>query len=269
MSHDAHPPTPSDRLDAYLDGLLEGEELAAFERQIEQDAALRAEVQAQRGIDDALGRLFSREKAISLRDDPREARTVAFDGATAPADPPLRLADAPRARVRWSLRSNILVGIAAMLAITFVGLYATGLLGPGYFFGNDRPIVQPWDVYTRKVSTGFNPDWVCESDEQFVKTTHDLWGESLLARGTDLVQIVGWSYYEPVFSPSTGVLLTKVEGTEVIVVMDRVEKDRRLKAPQSSGLHLFRDVKGGVVVYEVTPFKEPRVIPLIRTGPFP
>lgn len=283
MSHDAqHPtsPSPTDRLEAYLDGALTGEDLAAFQRELAANPALRAEIEAQERINDSLGRLFARDAAVRLPGD--ATITVADDPPTAlptaQSAPALRLAGSQAAQAaptpvpataRRSLRSNVLVGIAAMLALTFGGLYVTGWLGPADFFGSSRPVVQPWQVYERKVSTGFNPDWVCENDEQFIKVTNDLWGESLLARGTDLIQIVGWSYYEPVFSASTGVLLTKVEGTPVIVVMDRKEKDRKLRIPESKGLQLFREEKGNVVLYEVTPYKEPRVLPVIRTGPFP
>ena len=68
MSQDAHnptsgtPPTPSaDLLEAYLDGALEGDALAAIERAIAADPALKAEIDAQRSINASLSRLFQAE----------------------------------------------------------------------------------------------------------------------------------------------------------------------------------------------------------------
>src|SRR5690606_11168224 len=75
MSHDAHNPTPHtprpdpaapDRLAAYPDGLLTGEDLRAFERELANDPALRAEVDTQRSIDTSLNRLFEPAHPISL-----------------------------------------------------------------------------------------------------------------------------------------------------------------------------------------------------------
>ena len=50
----------SDRkLDAYLDGLMETAERESFEREIERDAELRAQVEAQSLIDASLKRVFA------------------------------------------------------------------------------------------------------------------------------------------------------------------------------------------------------------------
>ena len=49
----------------YVDGLLTGEGLDAFERQIARDPALRAEVDSLRGVDDALRRNYAHTPAIT------------------------------------------------------------------------------------------------------------------------------------------------------------------------------------------------------------
>src|SRR5690606_6514775 len=147
-----------------------------------------------------------------------------------------------------TFRTSALVGIAAVLALTFAGLYVSGWIDPGAFLGASKGLIGPQEVYERKVATGFNPDWVCENDQQFLDRTKELWGESLLVRSTDDVKVVGWSYYEPVLSDANAILLTRVDGKPVIVVMDRKKHDRTLKATKSSGLNVFHKVVGGVAM---------------------
>src|SRR5437016_3549737 len=53
-------------LDLYLDGLLAGEELRAFEEQLSRDPQLRATVDAQRQIDSSLRRVMVAPSAPSV-----------------------------------------------------------------------------------------------------------------------------------------------------------------------------------------------------------
>jgi hypothetical protein len=290
MSHDAHntPPPPAKppslppagtggfegQLDDYLDGLLQGDELAAFERALASNPILKAQVNAQRSINDSLSRLFRHEEPIPLRGAPG-ATGGAAEAPTIQA-PTLRLAggtvgsgvesSGTPAKVvkRQSFRTSALVGLAAVLALTFAGLYVSGWIDISDFLGTSKGLISPQDVYERKVATGYNPDWFCETDEQFLELTNNLWGESLLVQNTEDVKVVGWSYYEPVLSEANAILLTKVDGKEVIVVMDRKANDRPLKTAKSSGLHVFNRVVGGVTMHEVTPFDTPRVLPLVQ-----
>ena len=47
----------------------------------------------------------------------------------------------------------------------------------------------------------------------------------------------------------------------VVVLMDRKGDDRKLKLPETSNLHLFRREVGPLVLYEISPLNEQRVLP--------
>ncbi len=284
MSHDAHnpgggtpPPPPRDpqeMLDAYLDGILEGQDLALFEHALDQNPSLKAAVDAQQSIDDSLSRLFHPAEPFVFRG---EAAAQTAPSAPAPTltTPALKLATGDNGalpRVKPKRPSGLFAkpvspwsAVAAVLVFaTLAGLYITGVIDPAKLLGPSQRLVAPEVVYERKVNTGFTPDWVCETDAQFVKNTTDYLGEPLLIRSTDSVEVVGWSYYEPVFSNNTVVLLAKVDGKEVIVAMDRKVHDRTIRLPKSSGLHEFHQVIGNAVLVEVSPFDTPRVLPLVE-----
>lgn len=79
--------------------------------------------------------------------------------------------------------------------------------------------------------------------------------------------MLGWAYGNDyngrMIGPDTMVLMTRVDGSEnVVVLMDRASADRRLKLPPGSNLSLFRREVGPIVLYEITPLKSERVIPL-------
>lgn len=280
MSQDAHTPTPTgppnppsgdarELLDAYLDGMLSGDQLARFERALAADSALRAEVDSQRSINNALVKMFDAPAGFKLRNRTPGAGTVTIE-APKPA-PALKLggtpADAPPART-VTVPRGIRPFWAAAAAIVLVGgaaMYYTGVIDPAAWLTGGQKFVAAADVYERKVRTGFNPDWVCETDEQFLQNTTDMFGKALLVRSTQDVKVVGWSYYEPVLSEITAILLTTVDDQKVIVVMDKLANDHTLKPPPaSSGLKQFRQEFGGVVMYELTPFDKPRVLPLVE-----
>lgn len=265
MSQDAHHPVGNgplppgwDRIDAYLDGELQGPDLSAFEVALASDVALQAEVNAQRSIDESLARLFERDDPVPL-----PAGAVASTLGESPlrlvgdpAGPAVEAAPRRRPRVWWAA--------AAMLAAACVGLYVTGAIDIARLFDARNSVIGPEVVYERKVRTGFLPDWVCENDEQFIQVTRDMWGESFLVSSTDDVKIVGWSYYEPVLSAQTAILLATVNNKQVIVAIDRKDNDRSVTLPSSSGLKKYRKVVGNLVFYEISPLDEPRVLPLVE-----
>lgn len=259
MSHDAHTPTgrvpggppPHQQLDAYLDGLLVGAELAEFEAALASDPALRDAVEAQEQIDRSLSRLFHRADPVPLPDAPEAAPFIL------PATTPTRAAAAPwLSRHRW-------LAAAALLVIAVSGALIARTVNRSEWMAEYRGLVNAADVYERKVSTGFSPDWVCKDDAEFLENTRELLGEEFLVASTGDVKVVGWSYYEPVMSKDTILLLTRVECREVLLVMDRKSKDRRFNLPEDSGLRDFQRVVGDVVIHEITPFEHPRVLPLV------
>ncbi len=276
MSQDAHNPTsgggshPADLLDAYLDGMLEGDALAAFEQTIAADPALRAEVQAQRSINASLSRLFQAEP-MTLRAELNGDAPVTIAAPSQSPTPPLRLVGAEEAAPTAPVKTGRLgkpispwYGVAAVLVFGVIaGLYVAGVIDPQKWF-NAPGLIEPHVVYERKVKTNFLPDHVCTTDEEFIKYTKDWLGEPLLIRNTDSIKVVGWSSYEPVLSTGTSILMATVDGKEVILVMDRKKNDRKIQPPKSTGLHDFSKEFGDVIVHEITPFDSPRILPIVE-----
>jgi hypothetical protein len=243
-------PTPNQpRLEliaAYLDGSLDHAQAEAFEKSLATDPTLQAEVQFQRRLDASLGRIFD------------------FDGVVAPADEapapiPISAAPAPRAS-RWRL--GALVSIAAALLLA---------LGLTYYFLNpaDPNLIGPDTVYAKMQAVDFKPEWTCKDNAEFIETVQKRLGEGMLVPDdTPGLQVVGWAYSSAYrkypISPDTMILITKKDNDNVLLLVDRASSDRKLSVPKDSGLHLFRDTVGGLVMYEVTPRSEPVVIPVAK-----
>lgn len=159
------------------------------------------------------------------------------------------------------------LAVAAGLAIAAGG-------GAGYWWfviGTAAPYRQPAEIYQAQAGNGFTPEWVCTTDEEFVRTVRDRFGEpGLLPMATMGVEVIGWAYNTPVLSNRTATLMTRVDGREVLVLIDSAEKDVNLRrageAMGAPGLNLFKRRLGGLVLYEVTPLDSARVIPAFVRG---
>jgi hypothetical protein len=254
-------------LDEYFDGVLTGEDLAAFERALAASPELRAALEAQRSIDASLARLFHRSGPVALpgqADPPTVAPPMLrLTGEGGPGAAPAATGAAATVGRLSRPISGWWAAAAVMVFGVLAGLYVTGVINVDRWRAGPSLIAAD-AVYKRKVENDFRPDWVCANDEQFIANTKSMFDEPLLVQSTDGVEVVGWSYYEPVLSSKTAILLAKVDGKEVIVVMDRKENDRKLRLPASSGLHDYKQVIGNVVMHEVSPFDRPRVIPLVQ-----
>jgi hypothetical protein len=232
---------PGSELDAYLDGILTAEERGRFEARLAADPALAEEVQTQRRIDGSLARIFAEPDDFSL---PSRGRAI----GPAPRSIP--------AWQRWAI-----VGLAAAILMTVLGVYLPSMVGPG---APPRHRIEVSRLYQAKVEGGFIPDEVCTSDEQFAAWVKERFGEPLAPSGhPEAVQYVGWSYAR-VMSDYTGVLLARVEGRPVLVLLDRADRATTAPARPGRGLSLHRAQVGNLILYEVTPLREARVLPLLR-----
>jgi hypothetical protein len=121
-----------------------------------------------------------------------------------------------------------------------------------------RPLTE---VYRETVEHGFEPYYVCEDEERFRSTFFHRHGEALkLADLPAGRQMVGLSYL-PAISRHSTAMLAKVDQQPVIVFVDKLSRDRPIEAPsEASGLRMFRRELGSLVLYEITPFDEPRMI---------
>jgi anti-sigma factor RsiW len=268
-------------IDEYVDGVLTPEQAAAFEARMTNDPELAAEVTLQRKIDDALGREFayvpvarSGGASVSETESPGDVlarispalseerviqgrRVIVVKNPNAPALPVEKPAE-PAARN--TTRRNVLFALAASLALA-----ATYALWPR----EELNIIAPDEVYRRLVATGWTPDFVCSSDAEFIAAVEKRLSMSvLIPMATVGVRLDGWGYSTdyggtPV-GKSTMYLMATVGEKPVLVLMERASRDRADVALSNQGknaLHLFRRRVGGVVLYEVTPWAEERVIP--------
>ena len=229
-------------LDLYLDGLLAGPELRAFEEQLARDPQLAAQVEAQRRIDDSLRRVMAAPPAPKV-------------GAETYSIRPSRL---------LRLRRSPWLAIAAVLIIglsvwrvwdvyyghpTGETIYATG--------GAPRTMDT---IYQVEKNRGFKPMWKCETDKEFATTFWKNLGSALTFRNPPPnVASLGLSYGNTVgLSPKTVYMLFKINGREVIVFIDKKSNDQKPKLA-TPGMNLFRREAGEFVLYEMTPLDRPMV----------
>ena len=243
-------PEVEDRLDAYLDGLLNETERGVFEAQAERDPGLSDQIARQRRIDGSLRRLF---------DPPLERRSEEVIAAACLRRQQGSRSGGPAVRLVRRL------AVAAVLAL---GVFSTWQI---YQFWRSEKSPKPGDlrpwrsletVYRDVVAGGFKPEWVCENDRQFATFVWSQFGQGLLlAAARQGVAAVGWSYCNSL-TPNTAALLARVDRERVIVFVDRAESASRPSVSAESGLHLFHRRVGGLILYELTPLGESHLLDL-------
>lgn len=222
-------------LEQYLDASLDEAGRARFEQRLAAEPALRAQLALQQRIDDSLARLFHR---AGTAHDAQPAGLTHVSGRAA--------ATAPRRRS---------LALAAAVAL----LLSAGWLAQLTFDGSAAPVRR---LYERQVAAGFQPQFVCADDDAFRQWTAERYGQELVPAATrDAIELVGW-VYAPMLSSYSAALLARADSTPVVVLMDRLERDRPLEAP-GGGLHLFRRAIGTLVLYEVTPLDRPVVLDVL------
>jgi hypothetical protein len=232
-------------LDLYVDGLLSGPELAAFEAQMQRDPQLAAAVQAQRRIDDSLRRIMVAPSAPELRQPANESYSL-------------------RPSLFSRMRRSPWVAIAAVLIIgvsvwrVWDAYYAKPTQESPYPIATAPRTMDT--IYQVEKSRGFKPMWKCETDKEFATTFWKSLGAALTFRDAPPnVASLGLSYGNTVgLSPNTVYMLFKIDGREVIVFIDKISNDQKPKVT-TPGVNLFRRETGQFVLYEMTPLDKPQV----------
>ncbi len=244
--HNSQPDLPHERLDAYLDGVMSPAERQEFEVELAANQQLRRECELQSKIDASLGRLFV-APALS-------AEFLAIDAPEAPdaALPRLPDRDQKGSKKRWR---TVVAVLAACIAWVVVGVKVyRDSTDDGY-----RQVALA-DIYEKSVANGFQPKWVCEDDREFAETFQKRQGLPLLFQPNAQDVMVGLSYLKGITLRTT-TMLARVDGEPVLVFVDRLERDTRPDQPSwISGLKLFRQELGELVLYELTPLSEPHVL---------
>ncbi|MFT3684208.1 MAG: hypothetical protein QM783_04650 [Phycisphaerales bacterium] len=256
------PPLPpeQERLERYLDGLMDAAERAAFEAEIKSDAAAQLQITAHRRLAAALGELYDTTPATSLQ------------GLKFPAAATAGLARSRLLRI---------AGIAAAVAVVVGGAI--------YFLTPQPHVPEPkfatdTELQTRnrnvivkeyqaQVASGFVPKEVCTTDKQFQEWTQKAFGQSLtpthLASGSTGPAepvLAGWSR-ATIFSGYSGLLLAHVDGKPVMVVMDHAPDRMVPKDDATSSPRVFQRKVGDVWLIEITPLDTPRVVTMIENAP--
>jgi hypothetical protein len=275
------PGDPSDgrlELEMYLDGQLTGERLSTFERRLADDARLGAEVELQRAlqrrIDGSLSRQFvappfagvdhllaPRVNGRAHDDAPVEQSPRLSGGLSEDARP-------QRARSRGVAISRPLA-IAAMLALLLGVPAMTWLWWDMLEFG--RPRVQYADTRAVALDVAYNEqlnakrfkaDWVCKTDDEFSNYFRDRLGQPLKMKPlTGNVADWGVSYTGGI-TPKTMGVLARIDGQPVVVFVDRRDADKGESFSAPCHLNMFRREVGELVLYEVSPFDQPRMLDL-------
>jgi hypothetical protein len=247
--------TPADlaRVAAYADDALPPDERARFESELASNSALREELELQATLDASLNRLFEYSEAETQAQGPAGDLPL-----VAPATPVAgRAAIPPQARRSPFLRYFALA--ASLLIVAAAGWY---------FVRPDPHLIPPEQVWTNIQNVNFVPSWKCENEKVFRDYLNVKLGESFAIDESESLKVVGWGYgvdykFYPL-SKSTLTLINKVGDTHAIVLIDKVENERNLTVPASTGLHLYKKRVGNLVLYEMSPLPEPHVLPNVR-----
>lgn len=248
-------PTTEAEVDAYLDGLMQPEEKEAFEARLRAHPEVRRELQLQAEVDTSLKRLFPlaqvpESQLIELK----KSITLAMQTETGSQSSSLEVL--PRHSLSRRVQAA-LVGLAAVLAWILV-VWQEGNNSTNSIFFEAKPVAS---VYQEVLDSGFEPYYECHEEDRFAATFLRRQGQAL--RLTELPagsRMLGLSYPGGL-SRDTTAMLCRVDEQPIMVFVDRLESDSPLaKENDSSAINVFREARDGLVLYEVTPFDEPRMI---------
>jgi hypothetical protein len=238
---------PQDMLDAYLDGVLDETQRQEFEARIEQDPALRHEVDKQRRIDAAMKRCC-----------PVPDVDVLLNRAIETASRPVRSHGLlfKIGRIAAMIAAGVLVVLAVQWA---VGPGKPKPLGEGTY-----TVLGLETSYRQVVDEGFTPLWRCETDKEFAETYGYRLGQPLVLGALPAgIEALGLSYI-PAISFDTIALLATVDSQRVIVFADHTRAvDNTQTELANPGLHLFQRRVGDLMLYELTPLDTPTVLDLL------
>jgi hypothetical protein len=235
MTSQAPLPIDPETFEAYLDGRLSGPDAAAVEEAVRRDPALAEEVALQRRINDSLRSHFV-PPAIEV-----------------PVPAPIPFLRAPGQIRRWTWFA---AAAALVLCVSGALWYTIGKRPSG-----------PEGLYHRLAAASFKPDWVCGDDAEFAFRVRYRLGDAFLVHADSAVGLIGWKYVSDPLSPQALALMATVDGDHSVVLVDRLIRDKPLTVSPSSGLNLFRKEMGGLVMYEITPLKSPRILDLAYPAP--
>jgi len=234
---------PKDRLDAFLDGTLGGDDRREMQARIAGDPALRREAELQTRIDASLRRCG---KAPDVERLLRKGAGLSK---------PIRSRSGLLQRI-GRMAAMILIGVTVVLAVVWFAVPSGRQTNvPAY------EVLGLEGSYRQLVGAGFTPDWRCETDEEFAETYRSRLGQALILGQLPAdVEALGLSY-SPALSYNTIALLARVDGQPVVVFADLAQSAEGIAAAFSDpAVHVFQRSVGGLVLYEVTQKDQPAIL---------
>ncbi len=234
----------SDSLDAYLDDQLDAVEREAFERELDHNPGLMAEVEKQRTIDESIRRLFPpppTERLMSRLPDWATVETEA-DATDLRVVPTAGSAGTKHSPLRQWLGLAAAIGICVFAGVRFARFSESNVAADYSTMAG---------AYRTEVARGFEPLWVCRDDAEFSGRFEKRFGQPLvLGNLPSNIQSIGMSYAS-IISDKTTYLLAKVDGEEVVVFVDS-ETHKGQSLPSGSGLNLYSRQIESLILYEVS-----------------
>ena len=229
-----------DRLEAFLDELLDEQEKAEFLSETEDHQMLDRIQQFQREIDQSLQRSFDSQP---LSDD--RINALANRRETALTTPRLFQ------KTNWmQVAAAAVILICSALVIWYYS--QTGTTEPHF---QTRSLTA---IYQETRERGFQPYYECEDLDRFAAVFDQRQQQplSLTDPMPDGREMLGLSYLGGL-SRATTAMLGRVDETPVMVFVDRIENDDPFFAESTdTNLNIFRRSERGLVFYEVTPLPE-------------
>lgn len=245
-------------LDGSLAGELSADERSQFDAMLNAQPELRAQAELQQRIDAGLRSLAMPPDHIDV------LRRRDGDDAVVPpsqsGDERRRVVPSPASL--WLRR----FAVAAMVMLGAFGVWRTWeVIRPQPApYPDSGPRRSPEAAYHEIIAAGYEPAWVCKDDQEFVDNVRNKLGEPFIVAPRDpAVRVLGLAYANTI-SRWTVLILTYVDGQPVVVFADRKLSDRGMPTPESPELKWHRREFGSLVLYELSPFAEPRVLPLIE-----
>lgn len=273
-------PTESelDELNAYLDGLMDDDARVAYESRLAAEPRLRDLHADHAAMQERLDTAFSavsfdaagtvaavmrqvRADAAPAADaEPVAAGPVsAVAAAPAPAASPAP-ATAPVGRIGFATWAGRVAAVLLLVgSVSFLAVRTAQDRG--------ADLMDPSGMYVSLVDEGFIAPRTCSVEEFPTRMKRATGVPLVLASVPAGFDVLGWSYPGfyggPVLSKDEIVLMAKVNGEPVAVVLDAANDDRDF-TPADDRLRVHRARLGTLVGVEVSPFAEPRVLPLLQ-----
>ncbi len=247
-------PIRDDELNAYLDGELDAAARQRLEARLQSDQDALRMAELQNRLDQSLQRIFAVPPVPNFSCDldmPTELKT----------EPDIDHGDDQIvARQVWwrsiSARA-IAIGVVAALVWFVVTWQLIRPSGHEPVFAR-RPLVE---IFQEIVQTGFQPYYDCRDPERFAEVFTTRQGHALkLSPLSPGQRMLGLSYPGGL-SRNTTAMLCEVDDRPVMVFVDRSTQDDSIAVQnKATDLNVFRKVLGPLVIYEVTPWPEARML---------